>query len=143
MQQRRQLVTPKTPESAGKVPIGEVLVNILTQQLRDSKFNELEDFVFLKPDGSRFDPDVLRRDVLYPTLDRLGIPRETRSAGFHTFRHSAATILNEETHDLKLTQKFLRHSNLGTTADTYTHTSPEADLRPRTPWKGRFTAICS
>jgi hypothetical protein len=30
--------------------------------------------------------------VLYPTLDRLGITRNPRAAGFHTFRHSAATI---------------------------------------------------
>jgi integrase len=68
-----------------------------------------------------------RRDVLYPTLDRLGIARSRRAAGFHTFRHSAATIVNQKTGNLKLVQKLLGHSNLSTTADVYTHTSADAD----------------
>ena len=125
---RGQLVTPKTPGSVGKVPFGDVLAAVLSGHMKNSCYVGPNDFVFLKPDGSRFDPDVLRRDVLYPTLDRLGIPRDSRSAGFHTFRHSAATILNEQTGNLKLAQRFLRHSNLSTTADIYTHTSPEAEL---------------
>jgi integrase len=65
--------------------------------------------------------------VLYPTLDRLGIARNSRAAGFHTFRHSAATIVNQKTGNLKLVQKLLGHSNLSTTADVYTHTSADAD----------------
>jgi integrase len=81
------------------------------------------DFVFCRPDGSPFNPDVLRKDVLYPTLDRLNIPRPKGAAGFHAFRHSAATMVNAETGNLKLTQKFLGHANVSTTADIYTHTS--------------------
>jgi integrase len=78
-------------------------------------------------DASPLNPDVPRRDVLYPMLDRLGISRTSRSSGFHTFRHSAASIVNQETGNLKLAQKFLSHSNLSTTADVYTHTSAEAE----------------
>jgi integrase len=62
----------------------------------------------------------------YPTLDRLGITRNSRAAGFHTFRHSAATIVNLKTGNLKLVQKLLGHSNLSTTADVYTHTPADA-----------------
>jgi integrase len=65
--------------------------------------------------------------VLYPALDRLGIARNRRAAGFHTFRHSAATIVNQRTGNLNLVQKLLGHSNLSTTADVYTHTSADAD----------------
>ena len=83
--------------------------------------------MFCNEDGSPLNPDVLRRDVLYPALDRLGIARSTRAAGFHTFRHSAATIVNQKTGNLKLVQKLLGHSNLSTTADVYTHTSADAD----------------
>lgn len=43
------------------------------------------------------------------------------------FRHSAATIVNQKTGNLKLVQKLLGHSNLSTTADVYTHTSAHAD----------------
>ena len=48
-------------------------------------------------------------------------------SGFHTFRHSAASILNERTGNLKLTQKLLGHSNISTTADGYTHISEETE----------------
>ncbi len=80
-----------------------------------------------KKDGSALDPDVLRKDALYPILDRLGIPRRKGASGFHTFRHSAASIVNEQTGNLKLAQKFLGHSTIKMTADIYTHTSAEAE----------------
>jgi integrase len=86
-------------------------------------FTDPEDFVFCKQDGTPLNPDVLRKDVLYSTLDRLNIPRPKGAAGFHCFRHVAASLINAETGNLKLTQKFLGHSNVSTTADIYTHTS--------------------
>ncbi|PYU92030.1 MAG: hypothetical protein DMG25_13060 [Acidobacteria bacterium] len=99
----------------------------LVEHLRSSRYTGAEDFVFCKVDGSPLCPDVLRRDVLYPALDRLGITRHSRSAGFHTFRHSAGSFINAQTGNLKLAQKLLGHSNLSTTADIYTHTSVEAE----------------
>jgi hypothetical protein len=99
----------------------------LTAQNLNSNHKGQDDLVFCKDDGSPLNPDVLRRDVLYPALDRLGIARNSRAAGFHTFRHSAATIVNQKTGNLKLVQKLLGHSNLSTTADVYTHTSADAD----------------
>jgi integrase len=99
----------------------------LKVQLQNTIHTAPDDFVFCKQDGGPLNPDVLRRDVLYPMLDRLGISRTSRSSGFHTFRHSAASIVNQETGNLKLAQKFLGHSNLSTTADVYTHTSGEAE----------------
>jgi integrase len=77
--------------------------------------------------GSPLHPDVLRKDVLYPVLDRLGISRSSGASGFHTFRHSAASILNQQTGNLKLAQKLLGHSTINMTADVYTHTSAEAE----------------
>ncbi len=85
------------------------------------------DFVFCKRDGSTLDPDVLRKDFLYPILDRLGIPRRKGASGFHTFRHSAASIVSEQTGNLKLAQEFLGHSTIEMTAEIYTHTSAEAE----------------
>ena len=43
---------------------------------------------------------------------------------FTYFRHTAASLLHERTHDLKRVQAFLRHSQIGTTADIYVHQSP-------------------
>ena len=122
-----ELVSPKTEGSVRVIYFGQSLLSALTAQKQKSNHNEPDDFVLCKEDGSPLNPDVLRRDVLYPTLDRLGIARNSRAAGFHTFRHSAATIINQKTGNLKLVQKLLGHSNLATTADVYTHTSADAD----------------
>jgi integrase len=74
-------------------------------------------------EGKSLNPDVLRKDILYPTLDRLNIPRPKGASGFHCFRHSAASLIAAKTGNLKLTQRFLGHANISTTADIYTHTS--------------------
>ena len=122
-----QLVSPKTKNSVRTIPFGEVLRQTFVLHRQNSLHTRPEDFVFCRSDGSALQPDMLRREVLYPTLDRLQIPRSLRSAGFHTFRHSAGSFVNAETGNLKLAQKLLGHSNLSTTADIYTHTSAEAE----------------
>ena len=122
-----ELVAPKTEGSVRIIYFGPSLLSALTAQNQNSRHRGQDDCVFCKEDGSPLNPDVLRRDVLYPTLDRLGVARSSRSAGFHTFGHSAATIVNQKTGNLKLVQKLLGHSNLSTTADVYTHTSADAD----------------
>ena len=124
---RGQLVSPKTAASARIIPIGVALTETLRNHREKSSHRGPDDFVFCKRDGSPLDPDVLRKDVLYPILDRLGIPRKKGASGFHTFRHSAASIVNEQTGNLKLVQKFLGHSTIDMTADIYTHTSAEAE----------------
>ncbi len=123
---RGQIVAPKTIGSARIVPYGAILGDILADHKRSSLHNQPGDFVFCKPDGDSLNQDILRKDVLYPILDRLHIPRPKRSAGFHCFRHSAASLINNRTGNLKLAQNLLGHSNLSTTADVYTHTSTEA-----------------
>jgi hypothetical protein len=74
-------------------------------------------------------PDVIRRDVLYPALDRLAIPRAKRATGFHAFRHAATSLINARTGDMKLAQKLLGHTNLAMTANVYTHTYSESERR--------------
>ena len=76
---------------------------------------------FSKLDGSPCDPDQLRNDVLYPALEAAGITRVAGMHGFHLFRHSTASIVEAQTGSLKLTQEFLRHSNISTTGDIYIH----------------------
>lgn len=87
---------------------------------------QLESFVFCKQDGRPLNPDVLRKDVLYPVLDRLGISRQRRASGFHTFRHSAATAVQSKTKNMLAAQKLLRHASYNTTANIYVHGGDEA-----------------
>jgi integrase len=122
-----QLLDPKTDASIRIIPFGPALLATLNRQKQNLRHGLADDFVFPKSDGMPHNPDVLRRDILYPALDRLGIPRLPRSSGFHRFRHSVATIVNQQTGNLKLVQRLLGHSNLGTTADVYTHTFSEAE----------------
>jgi len=124
---RGKLVPPKTPTSVRTIYFGSALASALSEHLQHSVHRGPDDFVFSKKDGSPLHPDVLRKDVLYPILDKLGIARSAGTSGFHTFRHSAASILNQRTGNLKLAQKLLGHSSVDMTADVYTHTSPEAE----------------
>jgi integrase len=127
---RRQLVSPKTAANTRNISLGRALTETLRNHNEKFSHRWPDDFVFCKRDGSPLDPDVLRKDALYPILDRLGIlgiPRKKGASGFHTFRHSAASIVNEQTGNLKLAQKFLGHSTIEMTADIYTHTSAEAE----------------
>lgn len=123
----KQIVSPKTKASRDSVWFDEVLRRVLEEHRQSSPRKGADDFVFCKPDGSPLSADVLRRDVLYPALDRLRIPRIKGASGFHAFRHTAGSVVEDRTGRLKVTQKFLRHSNLSTTADVYTHLSKEAE----------------
>jgi len=122
-----QLVPPKTAASVRSIPLGDNLAQVLSIWRNNSGRTGPEDFVFCNVEGKPLNPDVLRKDVLYPALDRLQILRSARAAGFHTFRHSAASFINAQTGNLKLAQRFLGHSQLSTTADIYTHTSEKAE----------------
>jgi integrase len=116
------VVPPKTAGSVRTIPFGHALANAFAGHSQRSPYRAPDHFVFCKPDGSPLHPDVLRKDVLYPALDKLSIPRPKGAAGFHTFRHSAASFIASQTGNLKLAQKLLGHSNLSTTANVYTHT---------------------
>jgi integrase len=122
-----QLVAPKTVGSVRTICLGNVLAEVLAAHFQQTAHKAPEDFVFCTKEGSPLHPDVVRKDVLYSILDRLRIARTPGESGFHTFRHSAASILNERTGNLKLTQKLLGHSNISTTADVYTHISEESE----------------
>jgi integrase len=124
---RGQLVDPKTEDSSRTIQLGDILTQVLLEHQRTSPHNNPGDFIFCKPDGSHLDPDVMRKDVLYPILDRLGIPREKRRSGFHAFRHSAGSVVNNETGNMKWAQALLGHADFATTANTYVHTPTESE----------------
>jgi len=116
----KQVLTPKTQSSADTVCFGDGLKQVLLQHQRLSHHTRPDDFVFCKADGSPLNPDVLRRDVLYPVLDRLHIPRPKGKSGFHAFRHTGATIVEKNTGDPEPSQRMLRHSKAATT-EGYIH----------------------
>jgi integrase len=124
---RGLLVPPKTKDSIRTINLSMVLADALKRHREASDKTTSNDFVFCRRDGSPLHPDVLRKDVLYPILDRLRISRPSGASGFHAFRHSVGSLINAETGNLKLAQKLLGHSNINMTADVYTHTSQESE----------------
>jgi integrase len=120
-------VPPKTGGSVRRIPIGSILSDILKRHYRESGKPVAGAYVFSKEDGAPLHPEVVRKDVLYPILDRLGIKRMPRESGFHRFRYSAGSFVNAETGDLKLAQSLLGHTQLSTTANIYTHMLPSAE----------------
>ncbi len=121
-----ELESPKTEASATTVPMRAVLKSALTELRQRSQFKQPESFVFCNDEGQPLNPDVLRKDVLYRILDKLGIERTSRASGFHAFRHAAATAVQGATKNMVAAQKLLRHANYNTTADIYCHGGEEA-----------------
>jgi hypothetical protein len=99
------IVRPKTEASIRVLYAGPLLMKVLRDHRTLASHRALPDLVFCKPDGQAWNPDVLRKDVLYPVLDRLHFSRSAGNSGFHRFRHSVGSFVNAETGNIKLAQK--------------------------------------
>lgn len=66
----------------------------------------------------------LRKRVLHPLLERLGLPK----AGLHAFRHSRVTQLRKAGTPQDLQKQWIGHSSLRT-GDRYSHTHEEVEYR--------------
>jgi integrase len=81
-----------------------------------------EGLVFEREDGGYLEPRYVTRHVLYPALERAGIPRvgeRGRKRDFHSFRHSFARIALEHGAEIPWVQRQLGHSSITLTVDTY------------------------
>jgi integrase len=58
-------------------------------------------------------------------LVRAGKKAGIESLGWHAFRHTYSTLLNEYGTDAKVQQELLRHADIGTTMNIYTTAVPE------------------
>jgi len=96
------------------------LERVLADHLQISKSIGPDDFVFCRSDeDSRpHDPDDLRREVLYPVLDRCGIKRAPRADGFHAFRRATSKYLRKAS-GLELAAVQLGHKRMTTTDEHY------------------------
>jgi len=96
------------------------LDRILVKHLEGSKNIGPDDFVFCRSDDDSrpHDPDDLRREVLYPVLDRCGIKRTPRADGFHAFRRATSKYLRKAG-GLELAAVQLGHKRMTTTDEHY------------------------
>jgi integrase len=89
-----------------------------------------EGLVFERETGGYVSTEYIRRRVLYPALERAGIPRKGaggRDRDFHSFRHTFARIALENGAELTWVQKQLGHASIVMTVDVYGHWSSAAE----------------
>lgn len=119
------LVALKTDKSHAVIALPDFAV----EALREHKLRQREERLKAGPRWrdhclvfpSRVGTPQSRHNV-YRTYKRLvaqaGLPETVR---FHDLRHTTGTLLRSQGIDLKTIQETLRHANLSTTADIYTH----------------------
>jgi len=78
------------------------------------------DYVFTWPDGHMIRPDYVTHRF-QKVLENKGLPVMT----FHNLRHSCASILYDKGWNVKDIQEWLRHADIETTMNIYTHISEQ------------------
>ena len=78
------------------------------------------DYIFVWQDGRPYRPDYITRSF-QRVLKSHGLPKMR----YHDLRHSTASILHDKGWDLKDVQEWLRHADIETTGNIYTHISQQ------------------
>jgi integrase len=122
------LVAPKSRHGARLI----ALTPDLAATLRTYRPNGAPEdaFVFPGRDGAASDQGSLRRRVLVPAAGRAGLT----GVGFHTLRHTCASMLIESGLSPLRLQRWMGHHSAGFTLETYGHLidgdlGPALDLR--------------
>jgi len=111
--------TPKTRSSRRDIPISG-FARVLLEGLSTSATQD--DLVFHSRNGAPVNPKNLANRVLRPACRALDLP----VVGWHSFRHTHATLLGDSGGSLKTAQALLGHSDVETTLNIYTHAIPES-----------------
>lgn len=110
---RGHVTVPKSRASAAMIPLTSQLAQIV-KPYTDALPSEI---LFLSNSGRMYIAENLNRQVLWPILDKLGIPR----CGFHAFRHMYSSILFSQGAHPTVAQALLRHADPGITLGIYGH----------------------
>jgi integrase len=115
---RGRLDSPKSRYGRRQVPLSERLSQALWR-LRGTSTDDAP--VFASQSGSYLDASNVAARVLKPAARRAGVPW----AGFHTFRHTCATMLFRHGLNAKQVQMWLGHHSPAFTLATYVHLLPD------------------
>jgi integrase len=109
----------KTEASRKPVPMDAEIAESLFRWRNISEYTQLQDWVFASPhtEGKQpYWPGTLYRAHLAPAAKAAGI---SGKIGWHTFRHTFATLLKANGEDVKTVQELLRHANSAVTMNVY------------------------
>jgi integrase len=116
---RGKLLTVKSKASVRDLPLPPVLVDMLNEYRLRWRPNPFA-FLFANAKGKPITSCYVRRDILHPIRERLGIPR----GAFHAFRHGLGTALMQEGTNPRVVQQQLGHADLRMLA-RYAHVVPQ------------------
>jgi integrase len=109
----------KTRASRKSVEMNPTLAEALRAWRNSTPYPQDTDWVFASPFSSGrlpYWPDSALKDHVRPAAIKAGI---TKSIGWHTFRHSLASLLGQQGEDIKVIQELLRHASSRITSDVY------------------------
>jgi integrase len=110
----------KTVASAKPVALDSDLAIALGNLKANSLFNQPGDWVFSSPAAAGqkpYWPDMALNRRVRPAAVKLGI---TKHIGWHSFRHTYASLLKSSGADVKVVQDSLRRANARITMEMYT-----------------------
>ncbi|MGI5223604.1 tyrosine-type recombinase/integrase [Actinoallomurus sp. CA-142502] len=129
----------KTEASEATVPAPPLVMEALKahKEAQDAERKDAEvwvnpDLVFATHLGTMLEPRNMNR-AWAEVCDRSGIGRRVR---IHDLRHAMGSFLFDAGIDLKVIQTVLRHTQLATTADIYTHVFQEAQRQAAAQMNG-------
>ncbi len=112
-----EICLTKTEASEGALPLDPDLAEVLLNHRAQTLHSADSDFVFAGASGKPPWPDGILTDHLKPTAGKAQIG----SIGWHTFRHTYATLLHDFGTTLAVQKELLRHADIRTTMNIYTH----------------------
>ena len=109
----------KTEASQDEVPLDPVFAETLRKLKGDRKTG----LVFCSPvTGSCYYSGIIQRQILRPKGEEIGV----LGLGWHSFRHSYRSLLDETGAPTGVQQKLMRHSNVATTMNVYGNATRKA-----------------
>lgn len=108
---------PKSRYGVRSIPLSTTLLRDLWRAREAAGTIEDDTLAFTTPTNDRLDVSNLRRRVLKPAATRAG----AAWVGFHSFRHTCATILFRRGLNAKQVQMWLGHHSPAFTLSTYVH----------------------
>jgi integrase len=114
---RKRVEPPKTRHGKRQVPLSVDLVQQLRTRRAESDWPGADDLVFPSTTGTPLDPDNVRARVLKPVAEEIGAPW----AGFHTFRHTYASLMLAGGANILQLSRALGHHSPAFTLTVYTH----------------------
>ena len=127
----QQIGDCKTEASRKPVPLDLRLSKVLWNWRLQSPYPIDKDWVFASPHSNGklpYWPGSLYKAHLEPAAKEIGI---VGHFGWHTFRHTYATLLKGNGEDVKVVQELMRHANISVTLNIYAQAITQSKRQSR------------